>query len=43
MAMSRLDLCGLGEGQVAGCYADGNEPSGFMQCGEILDWLSNYR
>jgi len=35
--MRRLDLWGLGGGQVAGCFADANEPSGFMQCGEILD------
>ena len=37
MALRRLDLCDLGEGQVADCYADGNESSGFMQCKEILD------
>ena len=42
MALRKLDLCGLRLGRVAGCYAYDNDPSGFMQCGEILDWLNNY-
>ena len=42
MALRRLNLCRLGEGQVAVCYADGNEPSGLIECGDIPDWLNKY-
>jgi len=24
---------------VAGCYENGNEPSGYVKCGEFLDYL----
>ena len=34
-----LDRAGLGQGQVAGTYECGNEPSGSKKCGEFLDWL----
>jgi hypothetical protein len=26
---------------VAGCHEHGKEPSGFIKCGEFLDWLRN--
>ena len=26
---------------MAGCHARGNEPAGFIKCGEFLDWLRN--
>jgi hypothetical protein len=29
-------------GQVSGCYEHGKEPSLFIQCGKLLDWLRNY-
>lgn len=29
-------------GQVSGCYEHGNEPSIFIQCRKLLDWLRNY-
>jgi len=32
-----LDQSGLGWGQVAGTCECGNEPSGFIKCGEFLD------
>ena len=32
-----LDRCGLGQGQVAGTCECGNEPSGSIKCGKILD------
>ena len=32
-----LDLCGSGNGQVAGICKGGNEPLGSMKCGEFLD------
>ena len=28
-------------GQVAGCFVQGNEHSDCIQCGGLLDWLSN--
>ena len=28
---------------MAGCCVHGNERSGFIKCGEILDYLSNYQ
>jgi hypothetical protein len=34
-----LDRAGSGQGQVAGTYEFGNEPSGSMKCGKLLDWL----
>ena len=34
-----LDRAGLGQGQLVGTYACGNELSGFMKCGEFLDQL----
>jgi hypothetical protein len=27
-----LDISGLGYGQLAGCYEDGNRPSGSIKC-----------
>jgi hypothetical protein len=30
-----LDSSGSGQKQVAGCCEHGNEPSGFLKCGEI--------
>ena len=32
-----LDRTGLGQGQVAGTYECGNEPSDSIKCGEFLD------
>jgi hypothetical protein len=32
-----LDRSGSGQGQVAGSCECGNEPSGFIKCGEYLD------
>jgi hypothetical protein len=32
-----LDSFGLGQRQVAGSYEHGDEPSGFIKCGEFLD------
>jgi len=32
-----LDLPGSGQGQVAGSYKRGNEPSGSTKCGAFLD------
>jgi len=34
-----LDRSGSGQGQVAGTFECGNEPSGSKKCCEILDWL----
>jgi len=34
-----LDQCGSGEGQVADTCECGNEPSGYIKCGEFFDWL----
>ena len=28
---------------MAGCYVCGNEPSGYIKCGEFLDWLRKYQ
>ena len=30
-----------GQGQVAGIYEYGDEPSGSVKCGEIFDYLQN--
>jgi hypothetical protein len=32
-----LDLYGSGWGQLAGSCESGNDPSGYMKCGEFLD------
>jgi len=32
-----LDRAGSGQGQVAGPYEWGNEPSGSINCGEFVD------
>ena len=32
-----LDRAGSGQGQVAGTFERGNEPSGSIKCGEFLD------
>jgi hypothetical protein len=32
-----LDRSGSGQGQVAGSYECGNEPSGSIKCGEFLE------
>ena len=32
-----LDRAGSGQGQVAGTCEGGNEPSGSVKCGELLD------
>jgi hypothetical protein len=37
-----LDASGSGLGPVAGCYKDGNEPSGTVKGGEFLEYLSDY-
>jgi hypothetical protein len=34
-----LDLSGSGWGQVASCCECGNEPSGFVKCGEFIELL----
>jgi hypothetical protein len=31
------------QGQVACCFGDGIGPSGFIKCGEFLDYLRNYK
>jgi hypothetical protein len=36
-----LASSGSAEGQVAGCYECGNEPSGSIKCGEFLEQLRN--
>jgi hypothetical protein len=36
-----LDSSGSGYGQVTGCSEHINEPSSFIKCGEVLDWLNN--
>jgi hypothetical protein len=33
----RLDLSGSGYGQVAGSCVYGDQPSGFIKCGEFLE------
>jgi len=42
--MERLgfDCSGSGYGQVVGACECGYEPSGFIKCREVLDWLRNY-
>jgi hypothetical protein len=35
----RLDCPGSGQGQEVGACECGNESSGFIKCGEFLDWL----
>jgi hypothetical protein len=32
-----LDISGSGQGQVVGCCECGNEPTGSINCGELLD------
>jgi hypothetical protein len=32
-----LDQSGAGQGQVVGCCECGDEPSGFIKCGEFLE------
>ena len=39
MIPSGMDRGGSGQGQMADTCECGNEPSGPMKCGEILDWL----
>ena len=34
-----LDRVGSGQGQVAGTFECGNEPSGYVKFGEFLDWV----
>jgi len=34
-----LDRAGLGKGQVVGTCECGNKLSGYIKCGEFLDWL----
>ena len=34
-----MDRAGTGQGQVAGTCECGDEPSGFIKCGEFLDQL----
>ena len=36
-----LDLSGSGQGEVAGCCEHGDEPSGYVNCGEFIDQLRN--
>ena len=38
----RLDLSGSGETKVAICCEGDEKRSGFMECGEFLDWLKYY-
>jgi hypothetical protein len=42
MGRCGLDSCGSGEGPVAGCCEDGNEPSGSIRGEEFRDQLSDY-
>jgi hypothetical protein len=37
MGGHRLDQSGSGQGQVAGSYECGDEPSGSIKCGEFLE------
>jgi hypothetical protein len=41
MGGSRLDLYGLGYGQVAGCFENSIQAVGFIKCGEFIAFLSN--
>jgi len=48
--MDNKDICwegvnwiDLAQGQVAGCCEHGNELTGFIKCGELLDHLRNTR
>jgi hypothetical protein len=37
--MSGQDAADYGQGQVADCCEQGNEPLGSMKCGDFLYWL----
>ena len=37
-----LDLSGSGQGQVAGSYECGNEPSGSIKCMQLFGWLVSW-
>ena len=39
--MGGMVRSGSGQGQVAGACKRGNEHSGFIKCGEFVDWLRN--
>ena len=36
------DLSGSGQVQVARCWEHGNEPAGYIKCGELRDYLRNW-
>jgi hypothetical protein len=38
-----LDASGSGQGPLAGCYDDGNEPSGSIKDGEFIDYIFSRR
>jgi hypothetical protein len=38
-----LDSSGSGQGPVEGPCGHGNEPSGFIKCWKILEWLRNWQ
>jgi hypothetical protein len=41
MGFCGLDPSGLGQGPVEGSREHGNEPSGFINCWEVLEHLHN--
>jgi hypothetical protein len=38
-----LDRCGSGQGPVEGSCEHGDEPSGSINCWEVLEWLDNWQ
>jgi hypothetical protein len=38
-----LDRSGSGQGPVEGSCEHGDEPSGFIKCWDVLEWLHNWR
>lgn len=37
-----LNWSGWGQGDFAGCCEEDNDPTGFIKCGEFVDYLRNY-
>jgi hypothetical protein len=38
-----MDWIDLAQGAVDDCCEHGNEPSAFIKCWEVLEWLRNWR
>jgi hypothetical protein len=38
-----LDMSGSGQGPVEHLCEHGDEPSGFIKCWEVLEWLHNWQ